>query len=77
MDFVTLDVTDVGGVAVGDEVVVIGRQGNAFIGADEMATSLDTIAWEVLVTVGPRVIRVPVAAEASASRPPARVSDAV
>jgi alanine racemase len=87
MDFVTLDVTDVSGVAVGDEVVVIGRQGKAFIGADEMARSLDTIAWEVLATVGARVIRVPVLVEAppsppdpsppDASPPLARVRDAV
>ena len=82
MDFVTLDVTNVSGVAVGDEVVVIGRQGNAFIGADEMARSLGTIAWEVLATVGARVIRVPVPVDAppsppDASPPFARVSDAV
>jgi alanine racemase len=82
MDFVTLDVTHVTGVAVGDEVVVIGSQGNASIGADEIATSLDTITWEVLATVGTRVVRVPVPLEASASQaatspPSARVSDAV
>jgi alanine racemase len=82
MDFVTLDASDVSGVAVGDEVVVIGRQGNAFIGADEIARALDTIPWEVLTTVGPRVMRVPVPAAASPSRPSApppsaAVSDAV
>jgi alanine racemase len=69
MDFVTLDVTDAGGVALGDEAVVIGGQDGAFIGADELAASLDTIAWEVLVTVGPRVIRVPVHALAGAPLP--------
>jgi alanine racemase len=82
MDFVTLDASDVSGVAVGDEVVVIGRQGNAFIGADEIARALDTIPWEVLTTVGPRVMRVPVPAAASPPRPSApppsaAVSDAV
>jgi alanine racemase len=82
MDFVTLDVTHVTGVAVGDEVVVVGSQGNASIGADAIATSLDTITWEVLATVGTRVVRVPVPLEASASQaatspPSAPVSDAV
>jgi alanine racemase len=81
MDFLTLDVSDVSGVVVGDEVVVIGRQGNAFIGADEIARSLDTIPWEVLTTVGARVTRVPVPAAPSPSRasaaPSAAVSDAV
>ncbi len=77
MDFVTLDVTGVEGVAVGDEVVAIGRQGDRFIGADDLAASLDTITWEVLTAVGPRVIRVPVPAEAPASWPGARVGDAV
>ena len=57
MDFVTADVTAVPGVEVGDEVVAIGRQGEAVIGADEIAESLDTIAWEVLCDVGPRVVR--------------------
>ena len=33
MDFVTVDVTGVPGVEVGDEVVALGRQGEAFIGA--------------------------------------------
>jgi alanine racemase len=69
MDFVTLDVTDAGGVALGDEAVVIGGQEGAFIGADELAASLDSIAWEVLVMVGPRVIRVPVHALAGAPLP--------
>jgi alanine racemase len=82
MDFVTLDITHVRGVEVGDEVVVVGRQGDAFIGADEVALSLDTITWEVLATVGPRVLRLPVSVDTSASRPHAsppsvRVSDAV
>ncbi len=58
MDFTTLDVTDIDPPSLGDEVVVLGAQAGAFIGADELAASLETISWEVLTTVGPRVTRV-------------------
>lgn len=77
MDFVTLDVTAVDGVAVGDEVVVVGRQGDAFIGADELAASLETIAWEVLCMVGARVVRVPVGGPGSATRQAAGATRAI
>lgn len=44
-------------VEVGDEVVVIGRQGSATVTADEVAAALDTIAYEVVCGIGPRVPR--------------------
>lgn len=44
-------------VAVGDEVVLIGRQGAEHVTADEWADRLDTIAYEVVCGVGPRVPR--------------------
>lgn len=44
-------------VAVGDEVVLIGRQGDDKITADEWAERLGTIAYEVVCGVGPRVQR--------------------
>jgi alanine racemase len=58
MDHVMLDVTDIPGVEVGDEVVVVGGQGGAHIGADELAGWCDTISYEVLTSVGKRVPRV-------------------
>jgi alanine racemase len=70
MDFATVDVTAVSGVSIGDEVVLLGSQGEAFIGADEMAESLDSIAWEVLSQVGPRVVRLPVAPPQAIASPP-------
>ena len=76
MDFVTADVTGVPGVEVGDEAVVLGRQGDEFIGADEVARWLETIAWEVLCDVGPRVVRLPVAGRGAAAGVSARISDA-
>src|ERR1700716_3774460 len=76
MDFVTADVTGVAGVEVGDEVVVLGRQGEAFIGADEVAESLGTITGEVLCSVGPRVVRLPTAGTAAAASRALGASDA-
>ena len=58
MDHVMLDVTDVAGVATGDEVVVVGAQGGGAIPADELAGWCETIAYEVLTGVGKRVPRV-------------------
>jgi alanine racemase len=60
MDLCMVDVTDVEGVEVGDEVVLVGRQNGAEIGAGEVAAWLDTIAYEVLCAVGSRVPRVAV-----------------
>ncbi|MCU1449325.1 MAG: alanine racemase, partial [Acidimicrobiales bacterium] len=44
-------------VAAGDEVVLIGRQGTQQITAQDWADRLDTIAYEVVCGVGPRVPR--------------------
>jgi alanine racemase len=45
-------------VAVGDEVVLIGRQGEELIGADDWAERLGTIGYEVVCGIGARVPRV-------------------
>ena len=58
MDQFMVDVTDIPNVKAGDEGVLIGRQGNEFIGADEVAEKLDTIPYEVLCAVSGRVDRV-------------------
>ena len=47
-------------VAVGDEVVLIGAQGSERVTVDEVAERLGTIAYEVLVGLGPRLPRVTV-----------------
>ena len=44
-------------VSVGDEVVLIGRQGDEAITADEWADRLGTISYEVVCAIGPRVPR--------------------
>jgi alanine racemase len=58
---VTMDqiVVDVGGapVSVGDDVVLLGRQGDEEITADEWALELGTVAYEIVCSIGPRVPR--------------------
>jgi alanine racemase len=56
MDQIVVDVGDMT-VQVGDEVVLIGRQGEEEITADEWASLLGTIAYEVVCQIGPRLPR--------------------
>ena len=58
MDFIMVDVTDVQPVSVGDEVVLMGRQGREQITAEEIAEKMDSISYEVLCGIGKRVPRV-------------------
>jgi alanine racemase len=58
MDMTMVDVTGVPEVRVGDEAVLIGRQGAEEITADEVAEVQGTISYEVLCRIGPRVPRV-------------------
>jgi alanine racemase len=61
MDMAMLDVTEVAGVCVGDEAVVLGSQegplGRGSIDADEIAAHADLIPWEVLTSISRRVPR--------------------
>jgi alanine racemase len=58
MDLTMLDVTDIGKIQQGDEVVLLGTQGNETISADEMAAWADTISYEILTSIGARVLRI-------------------
>jgi alanine racemase len=58
MDQIVVDCGDDPSVQPGDEVVLIGRQGDEEITADEWAERLGTISYEVLCGIGPRVPRV-------------------
>jgi alanine racemase len=58
MDLTTIDVTDIRKVQQGDEVVLLGRQGDAEIGADEMANWANTISYEIFTSIGARVPRI-------------------
>jgi alanine racemase len=58
MDLTMVDVSDVPVVTIGDEVVLIGKQGREEILATEMARCAGTIAWEIFTSIGSRVARV-------------------
>jgi alanine racemase len=58
MDLTLLDVTDIPGVAVGDEVILIGKSDEISITALEISRELGTVPYEVLCSIGKRVPRV-------------------
>lgn len=58
MDGLAVDVTDLPGVDGADELVLLGRQGDEAITAAELARGRNTIAWEVLSAMAPRLARV-------------------
>jgi alanine racemase len=58
MDLTMLDVGRIDNVQVGDEVVIFGQQGNDAITVDEIASSLNTINYEIVSTITARVPRV-------------------
>lgn len=60
MDMCMIDVTDVDGAEVGDEVVLMGAQGSERVSAEEVAANMQTIVYEVVCGVGARVPRVAV-----------------
>ena len=58
MDQILVDCGPDGGVVVGDEVVLLGAQGDERISADDWAERLGTISYEILCGIGARVPRV-------------------
>jgi alanine racemase len=58
MDLMVIDVTNIDDVQVGDEVVLMGRDGDEEISCAELAEKADTIPWEIVTRVGTRVRRV-------------------
>jgi alanine racemase len=58
MDWVTIDVTDVPGVDVGDRVTVIGSDGESGVTAEDIAQKIDTISYEITCGISQRVPRI-------------------
>ena len=58
MDLIMIDVSHIRGAAVGDEAVLMGRQGDGEISAVELAERAGTISWEITTRIGQRVRRV-------------------
>jgi alanine racemase len=57
MDLTLLDVTDIPGVDVGDEILLLGTSEHCSISALEIAQLLETVPYEVLCSIGKRVPR--------------------
>ena len=58
MDLMVIDVSDVDGAEVGEEVVLMGRQQGGEIFAHELAEKAGTITWDITTRIAPRVRRV-------------------
>ena len=63
MDQCMVDVTNVGEVKVGDEVILLGEQEGTKFNADDLAELLETINYEVICMIGRRVPRVYISKE--------------
>ena len=57
MDLTMVDGTQLGEVAVGEEVVLFGEQGGERIDAHEVAAWAETLVYEVICGLGKRVVR--------------------
>lgn len=58
MDMAMVDVTDIPEAAVGDDVVLFGKDGDERLPAEKLAAWADTIPYEILCAVSARVPRV-------------------
>jgi alanine racemase len=58
MDFIMVDVTDIPRVSIGDEVILMGKQGREQITAGEIAEKINSTSYEVLCAIGKRVPRI-------------------
>ena len=54
MDLTMVDLTEIRDAKEGDEVIVLGQQGNETITAYELAQKAQTIPYEILTSLGSR-----------------------
>jgi alanine racemase len=69
MDYTAVDVTDVPGAAVGDEVLLIGAQGRESVRLEEVAERAGLIPYAIVCAVGKRVKRTYVKGTMSTQEP--------
>ena len=60
MDQTVVDVTEIASAAVGDEVILLGRQGEESISAEDHARWAETIPWEIFTGISKRASRIAV-----------------
>ncbi|MBE7010926.1 MAG: alanine racemase [Ruminococcaceae bacterium] len=58
MDQCMIDVSSVNTINVGDEIIIMGKRGDAQITADDLAELIGTISYEILCATGERLPRV-------------------
>ncbi len=58
MNFITVDVTDIPGVQLEDEVVLLGKQGQERISAEYLASLCGTINYEIVTRINPKIPRI-------------------
>ncbi|HAR84955.1 MAG TPA: alanine racemase [Clostridium sp.] len=58
MDQCMIDVTDIDNIKTGDEVIILGGEGDLKFNADDMAEALGTINYEILCRIKSRIPRV-------------------
>ena len=58
MDQCMIDVTDIGQVKEGDEVILLGEENGVKFDAEDMAEIIGTISYEVICMISKRVPRV-------------------
>ncbi len=57
MNMIMVDVTDISGVGLEDEVVLLGKQGKNEVTAEELAEKIGTINYEVVTRINPLLSR--------------------
>jgi len=58
MDFIMADITDVPGINLEDEVILIGSDGEEAITADDLALLVETINYEIVSRINPLISRI-------------------
>ena len=58
MDFILADVTDIPGVEVEEEVVLLGKDGEESITANDLASLVGTINYEIVARINPLIPRI-------------------
>lgn len=58
MDMIVVDVSAFNNIKIGDEVVIIGKQGKEEIKAEEIAQKINTINYEIITRINPLIKRI-------------------
>ncbi len=58
MDLTMIDVTDIPQAQIGDEIVIIGKQGSEDLRAEDLAAKINTISYEIFCGISSRVPRI-------------------